>query len=331
MPTRLRAWSAVAPPFFACSHRRRDSALTSTSAAASAATASRRLWGTDRWARSARVYNTGLIQHGGKEELSSKFLPYDALPGQPPFAMPPGYKLLGRRRPPPLRGLGWIEAVDAQQILLQPHCDTPIEASDRVCGYAIRRNIGPGTTRVGLKMGVATLEEFIAGALSLEMGLTNGFPIAPTDPPMTSPELPNTAVIDLANFLAFSPSPAASSPPDPDGLRVFEATGCKECHWSRFEVLGHPAPQMYTDILAHYMGADRAEAGYEHLMPPGHYRTTPLWGMRDQEGPYLHDGAAATLDAAITMHSGEATGARAKYEALDAASREQLIRLLRSL
>ena len=281
--------------------------------------------------KSARVYNTGLQQRGGKEELASRLMPYETLPGKPTFALPAGFKLLGRRRPPPLLGLGWIEAVDAEQILAGLHCDSPIEATDRVCGWAQKRAIGPGTIRFGVKMGVATLEEFVAGALSMEMGLTTEFPIAPTEPLVHNPELPTIAVIDLANFMAFSPSPAAPTAPDERGVVAFEAAGCKECHWSRFVVAGRPTPQMYTDILAHYMGQDRAEAGYDHLTPPGHYRTTPLWGLRNQQGPYLHDGAAATLDDAISMHGGEATMAQARYRALDAASREQLLGMLKSL
>jgi CxxC motif-containing protein (DUF1111 family) len=281
--------------------------------------------------RSARVYNTGVVQHGGKEELSSKFMPYEVLAGQPPFVMPPGFKVLGSRRPPSLRGLGWVEAIGADQILAQPHCDEPVVSSDRVCGFALRRAIGPGTVRFGVKMSVATLEEFIAGALSLEMGLLTEFPIAPTDPPVTHAELATTAVIDLASFIAFSPPPVAPATPDPEGLQVFEAAGCKDCHWSRFQVDGRPAPQMYTDMLAHYMGASRAEAGYDHLMPPGHYRTTPLWGLREQQGPYLHDGAAPGLDEAIGMHSGEASSAQARYRALDDTSRQHLLRMLAGL
>jgi CxxC motif-containing protein (DUF1111 family) len=181
-------------------------------------------------------------------------------------------------------------------------------------------------------MQTATLDEFVGGTLTAEMGLTTEFPIAPTDPPVQNPEVPTLAVIDLANFIAFSPPPAPASAPEVDaGASVFAAAGCRDCHWSRFEVNGRPAPQMYTDLLAHFVGEQRAETGYDHRMPAGHFRTTPLWGLHDHAGPYLHDGAAATLDEAISMHAGEASSARARYVALDAASRETLLAMLRNL
>ena len=41
-------------------------------------------------------------------------------------------------------------------------------------------------------------------------------------------------------------------------------------------------------------------------------KTPPLWGLRAC-GPYLHDGRATTLDAAIRAHDGEGAIARDRY------------------
>ena len=46
---------------------------------------------------------------------------------------------------------------------------------------------------------------------------------------------------------------------------------------------------------------------------------------------YLHDGRAATIDAAIRWHGGEAEQARSKFEALDAGDRVALIHYLEAL
>ncbi len=60
------------------------------------------------------------------------------------------------------------------------------------------------------------------------------------------------------------------------------------------------------------------------------WKTPPLWGVADS-APYLHDGRAATLDAAIRWHAGEAADAAAGYRGLDGESRRQLIAFLASL
>jgi CxxC motif-containing protein (DUF1111 family) len=46
---------------------------------------------------------------------------------------------------------------------------------------------------------------------------------------------------------------------------------------------------------------------------------------------YLHDGRAATVDAAIRAHGGEANSSRTRYEALAEADRAALIQFVESL
>ncbi|MEM8671486.1 MAG: di-heme oxidoredictase family protein [Planctomycetota bacterium] len=60
------------------------------------------------------------------------------------------------------------------------------------------------------------------------------------------------------------------------------------------------------------------------------WRTPPLWGVADS-APYLHDGRAATLDAAIRWHAGEASHAATKYRTLPPDAREKIITFLASL
>ena len=60
------------------------------------------------------------------------------------------------------------------------------------------------------------------------------------------------------------------------------------------------------------------------------WRTPPLWGVR-HTAPYLHDGRAATLDQAITLHDGEAAGSATSYRKMSANQRSDLRAFVRSL
>ena len=59
-------------------------------------------------------------------------------------------------------------------------------------------------------------------------------------------------------------------------------------------------------------------------------RTAPLWGVR-ASAPYLHDGRAATVDAAIRAHDGEARPARDRFLLLLSIQRQQLLDFLNSI
>jgi CxxC motif-containing protein (DUF1111 family) len=59
-------------------------------------------------------------------------------------------------------------------------------------------------------------------------------------------------------------------------------------------------------------------------------RTAPLWGLRAR-APYLHDGRAATVDAAVRAHEGQGAPSRNRYNALGAGERQQLLDFLGSI
>ena len=60
------------------------------------------------------------------------------------------------------------------------------------------------------------------------------------------------------------------------------------------------------------------------------WRTPPLWGVADS-GPYLHDGRATTLDAAIRWHGGEASETVQAYRSLSKSERKYIITFLKTL
>lgn len=60
------------------------------------------------------------------------------------------------------------------------------------------------------------------------------------------------------------------------------------------------------------------------------FTTARLWGVADS-APYLHDGRASTLTAAIMLHGGEAQTSAEAFTALSDAHKAQLLAFLRSL
>ena len=60
------------------------------------------------------------------------------------------------------------------------------------------------------------------------------------------------------------------------------------------------------------------------------WRTPPLWGVADS-APYMHDGRAATLDAAIRWHGGEASQVTSRYRSLPKDTQQELVAFLKSL
>ena len=90
------------------------------------------------------------------------------------------------------------------------------------------------------------------------------------------------------------------------------------------------AVALYSDLLLHdihdvdFRGTAEADAGV------GLYRTPPLWGLR-RSAPYLHDGRASTIEAAIEQHFDEAENSRLSYEALTSSEKEQLLLFLQDL
>lgn len=60
------------------------------------------------------------------------------------------------------------------------------------------------------------------------------------------------------------------------------------------------------------------------------WRTPPLWGVKDS-APYMHDGRAATLLEAVSVHEGEATGTRDRFLNLPHSDRSAIIKFMETL
>ncbi len=159
------------------------------------------------------------------------------------------------------------------------------------------------------------------------------------------------------------PASAAAATYVDEGRQLFTTVGCATCHVPKLgDVEG-----LYSDLLLHDLGPQLSDAGssYGVFRPtgdavalaqtkdgvvaspprgrsegqssaasvpasPAEWRMPPLWGVRDS-APYLHDGRADTLAAAIALHGGEADRSCAKFTALKFAEQQKLVAFLKTL
>ncbi len=158
-------------------------------------------------------------------------------------------------------------------------------------------------------------------------------PAEPTvdDDPVPDPELSDDDLFDLVSFsmLLAAPQPDEPTAESETGRELFEQAGCTGCHVPALRSPRGMIP-LYSDLLVHDMGDERADGVRMGEATGNEFRTQPLWGV-GAVAPYLHDGAADTLDAAIRLHAGEAQKARDAYVALADADQELIVTFLKSL
>jgi CxxC motif-containing protein (DUF1111 family) len=264
--------------------------------------------------------------------------------------------VIGKRISIQLFGAGLIEAIpDETLIALQD----PFDANgDGIRGRAaIIEDVATGQRRVGRfgwKAQQATLLAFAADAYINEMGISNDlFPkenMGNVSKEQASRCLasegledsrdPSTGlrgIDDFQNFLRFLAAPARGMIDEAAlrGERVFTEIGCSSCHVPRLVTGVSPNPlfdrkpvPLYSDLLLHDIGTgdgiEQADAKGEEI------RTPALWGLRFRR-PLLHDGAAATIEAAIERHDGEASQVTSRFRMLSTEARKDLIAFLKSL
>ena len=249
------------------------------------------------------------------------------------------------RTTPDLFGFGLLDAVSDSTIL--SYADPDDRNHDGISGRPNRFTDGR-LGRFGRKALVPTLLEFTEGAFSAEQGITSpavpaegtvgGNPLPPGVDPVPEPEI-DQATVDAADafvrFLA-PPAPAALGREGKRGRALFSRIGCTACHVPVLTTGKNPVKALsrkrvaaYSDLLLHDMGPDLADICLG-LATPSEFRTEPLMGLHLSHR-FLHDGRADTLDKAILLHGGEATGARDKFQALDDARKKALLKFLQSL
>lgn len=268
---------------------------------------------------------------------------------------------LTSRLGPPVLGRGYLEAVLDSEIerVAAEQAARPDGIHGRVNHVAYTSQPNPDVRfhthqpgdlvigRFGVKARIATLDDFTADALQGDMGITS--PLRPTEfanPDGLTDDLhPGVDVTaDSVNgrtqYVRTIAIPRRVAG-DPRGPQLFAQVQCSACHVPSLRTRpDYPIAQLadidapiYTDLLLHDMGVERADGMTEGEASSRDWRTAPLIGLRFNK-QFLRDGSASTIEEAILAHGAtgsEAAAAVAAYQSLSDDDRALLLQFVSSL
>jgi CxxC motif-containing protein (DUF1111 family) len=281
------------------------------------------------------------------------------LPGQETsrLSIPAGTQL-SQRNTPALYGDSLIDAIPDRVLISNEKIErlrwglAPEKSKDLPVGRAARLSDGR-IGHFGWKAQSADLASFVQAACANELGLGNP---GQTQPQPLSNLLYKSKGYDLTleqcdqitSFVASLPRPTERLPEDSrlteeaeNGKRLFHRIGCTDCHMPNVDKV----EGLYSDLLLHDMGMPLEGGGSYYktepqvpILPtassdgpqPGEWRTPPLWGVADS-APYLHDGRAPTLEAAIQQHGGQAQRSAQNFAQLSKEQQGKVIAFLKTL
>ncbi len=283
-----------------------------------------------------------------------------AIPGAEPERLPVGVDV-SYRMPPPVFGVGLIEAITDSSIL--SHEDPSDANGDGISGRANwvtpqayvpatepGGGAGPKLGKFGRKAAVSSLLQQTVEAYHQDIGMTSSYrpvenvnPVASHNPPgldpARDPELDNSDVENVMQYMRMLAPPAAgaSNAARVRGQALFGSIGCAGCHMPtlrtgthEIDALANRDVALYSDLLLHDLGPGLADNRPDGSADGQEWRTAPLWGLRiareflNGQLFLLHDGSAHSVDAAIRLHGGEATAAHDAYIAMPAEDRAAL-------
>jgi CxxC motif-containing protein (DUF1111 family) len=299
-------------------------------------------------------------------ELGGPQIQDRAIPGAEAERLPAGAEV-SLRLPPPVFGVGLIEAIPADSILAL--ADPSDANGDGISGranlvvppdFVPAHEPGGGATpqlgRFGRKAQTTSLLQQTVDAYHQDMGITSDFRSVENVNPLASrateasdrvadPELPASTLRSVVAYLRLL-APPASGPMTAQrelGSARFSSVGCVKCHVPALRTGANPSRALnqrevvlYSDLLLHDMGAGLADGRADGDADGYEWRTTPLWGMRisreflDGELFLLHDGRARSVEQAILAHGGEAQAVRDAFAALSPEERAALIDFVES-
>jgi len=248
--------------------------------------------------------------------------------------IPPAANIIEQRKPASLLGLGLVDRIPADVLLA--NADPDDADLDGVSG---RPNMVDGAVgRFGRKAAFATLRDMVAYMADVAIGLTlpgdvSVYAAADDDDAVADPEWSAEDFDDIVFFVSHIATPAPAAGGDAAtinrGREVFDEIGCGVCHVPSLDSPDGPV-NAYSDFLLHEITLAALGNTVQGISTPTEFRTAPLWGLRDT-GPYLHNGAADTIDAAILSHFGEGQPAQDRYFFLPPDDRDALLAFLESL
>lgn len=284
-----------------------------------------------------------------------------ALGGAEPERVPGGVPV-SRRLPPPVFGLGLIEAIPVSQIVARADPDDAdgdgisgrahwVDPPDWVPASELPPGGGPYLGRFTRKARASTIFEQVVDAYLDDIGVTTEFlPVenhnAAAGVPTSSfdhvpdPELSADVVQRVAFYvrLLAPPEPAPLTPAREQGQALFTSVGCAACHTPGMTTGPHPVSalankpvNLYSDLLLHDLGDALADDLPDRNASGREWRTAPLWGLRvmrdflDGDVFLLHDGRATSIEDAILLHGGEAQSARDVFASLSAGEKAALL------
>jgi CxxC motif-containing protein (DUF1111 family) len=284
-----------------------------------------------------------------------------AVPGAHAEQLPPGAPV-SVRLPPPVFGMGLIEAIDDATILAL--ADSADANGDGISGrpnYVLPAPYladggGWRIGRFGRKAQVPDLIQQTVEAYHQDIGITSDFIVTENVNPLSSvpataadvtpdPEVPASTVLAVVHYLRAlaPPAPGAETPSRSEGRALFAQIGCAACHvpslptgQSQIPALANRQAELYSDLLLHDMGDGLADNRPDGSATGREWRTTPLWGLRlmrrflNGEAFLLHDGRARTVEEAITLHGGEGAASRDAFMSLTPAQRRALLDFVES-
>jgi CxxC motif-containing protein (DUF1111 family) len=264
--------------------------------------------------------------------------------------------LTSARVAPPVFGLGLLEAIPVSRLLAS---EDPNDANnDGISGRVNwvwdleKKKLMVG--RFGWKANTPNLLQQSAAAYNQDMGITNYlFPMESSfgqeqyDGLDDDTEITDQTLYAVAFYMRSLKAPAPRNWKDPEviqGKRLFDQFKCVACHTPMqqtdvnmaFVANSNQRFFPYTDLLLHDMGQGLSDQRPDFLASGNEWRTAPLWGIGLTEkvnghSNFLHDGRARNIEEAILWHDGEAQWSRNLYMQAPIASRNALLRFLKSL
>lgn len=292
--------------------------------------------------------------HLGAPQLQNR-----AVPGYLPEQIPAGASS-AKFMPPANTGLGFLAALtDAQILAVADPMDNDGDGISGVPNYIAApsfftpkwfhlENNGKYIGRFGKKAAAIDLLHQTVNAYNQDMGITSSFsPIDTYSGLEIDPEVSNKTVNSVVFYLRTLKAPKRRNEGDAEvvaGKALFNNSKCASCHkpeWttpnSDVAALANKTFFPYTDLLLHDMGSGLDDGYTEGQALTSEWKTPPLWGIglakKSQGGQYflMHDGRARSIEQAILMHGGEATGSKNAYQQLTNGERQKLIKFIESL
>jgi CxxC motif-containing protein (DUF1111 family) len=257
---------------------------------------------------------------------------------------------------PALFGAGLIDEISNFSVSLHGHKRAAARISSELSGDFSGNRLGMvnmvngSVGKFGWKGQFATLEDFVASACAMEIGLTNPLHSQPVAKEHridheAKMDMTRRQLHELVTFVRSLPRPQQILPTDTNelntvmrGEELFNETGCADCHVKDFGGI----EAVYSDFHLYNLEPIHIEDAYSDGTPaqefdfnrshpdPDQWQTPALWGVADS-APYFHDGGSPDLLAAIKRHQGQASSSLDRFQELRQADQTKLIAFLKTL